>query len=112
MSTHRPWLIAICVAAAIGAVAAPAEAADAKAGQKLAATWCASCHVIGRDGQGAATDAAPTFVLIANRPITSEERLQAFLADPHKAAMKGVVLPRFEIADLAAYIVSLKEAGQ
>ncbi len=113
MSACARWVIAICVAGALGALMAPlAQAADAKAGLKLSEKWCASCHVIGPGAVGGVSDAAPTFASIANRPGTSAESLQAFLADPHKAAMKGIVLPRFEIDDLAAYIISLKESPQ
>lgn len=109
MSVNRRSLVALSVAAAIGATATPSFAADAKAGRALAETWCASCHVIGPGSQSGATDSAPTFVSIANRQGMTEAGVQTFLADPHKEAMKGIVLPRLEIADLAAYIASLKE---
>lgn len=102
-------VIAMCVVAAMDPIIGSASAADAKAGQALAEKWCASCHVVGRGGQGTASDAAPTFAAVANRPGTSEEGLRAFLAEPHRSAMKGIVLPRLEIADLAAYIMSLRE---
>ena len=85
-----------------------AMAGDAKAGKALAERWCASCHVVSDDDQAAASDAAPSFKSIANRDATTEEGLKVYLADPHKDAMKGIVLPRLEIADLAAYIMSLK----
>lgn len=108
MSAYAWAVLAIGVAAALAARVAPAVAADVKAGQVLAEKWCANCHAIGQESQSAATDAAPTFVAIANRPDVSEEGLRAFLAEPHLPAMKGIVLPRLEIADLAAYLMSLR----
>jgi mono/diheme cytochrome c family protein len=109
MAAHAWLFLAVGVTAALGAVVTPAVAADVKSGRALADKWCVSCHVIGPENQSVATDAAPTFVAIANRPSTSEEGLRAFLAEPHYSAMKGIVLPRLEIADLAAYIASLRE---
>jgi mono/diheme cytochrome c family protein len=107
----RAHAILFLVVLMLGTVVLPAlvEAADAKRGRGLAEQWCGNCHLVGTANQPAASDAAPTFTSIANRPTTSEEGLTAFLAEPHKEAMKGIVLPRLEIADLAAYIMSLKE---
>jgi cytochrome c len=85
-----------------------AEAGDAKSGKGLAERWCASCHLVSDDGQAVANDAAPSFKQIANRPATTEDGLKAYLAEPHKKAMKGIALPRLEIDDLAAYIMSLR----
>ncbi len=109
MSSFGRLVAATGLGAALCVAATSAFAADAKAGRALAEKWCVSCHVVGPTGQSAASDAAPTFVEIANRPNTSEEGLRAFLAEPHRSAMKGIVLPRLEIADLAAYIASLRE---
>ena len=70
---------------------------------------CANCHVIGEPGQQSASDVAPTFHAIANRRETTAEGLRTFLSTPHADAMKGIVLPRLEIDDLVAYIMSLRE---
>ncbi len=48
------------------------------------------------------------FKQIADRDATTEDGLATYLAEPHKEAMKGIALPRLEIADLAAYIMSLR----
>ncbi len=109
MSGFVRLIVWMGLAAVVSAAATPALAANAKAGRALAEKWCASCRVIGPGSQSAASDAAPTFVAIANRPGTSEEGLRAFLAEPHHSAMKGIALPRLEIADLAAYIASLRQ---
>lgn len=85
-----------------------ATAGDAEAGKALAERWCASCHVVSGDDQAVASDVAPGFKSIANRETTTEEGLKVYLAVPHKDAMKGLALPRLEIADLAAYIMSLR----
>lgn len=108
---RRAHAILFLLALTAGTFVLPAfaEAADAKRGLGLAEQWCGNCHLVGTTNQPAATRAAPTFTSIANQPMTSEESLTTFLAEPHKDAMKGIVLPRLEIADLAAYIMSLKE---
>jgi len=107
--TSREGLIGFGALAAAALAAPPsAEAGDAAAGKALAERWCASCHHVGADSQAMASDAAPSFKDVANRPATTEEGLATYLADPHKDAMKGIVLPRFEIANLAAYIISLR----
>lgn len=108
---RRTHAILFLLALTAGTFVLPAfvEAADAERGRGLAEQWCGNCHLVGTANQPAATDAAPTFTSIANRPTTSEASLTTFLAEPHKDAMKGIVLPRLEIADLAAYIMSLRE---
>ncbi|MGD9537460.1 MAG: c-type cytochrome [Alphaproteobacteria bacterium] len=103
---HLIGLFAVAVLA--GTAAPAARAADAEAGRGLAESWCAGCHVIGEQGQPSASDAAPTFAAIANRPDTTADGLRAFLSVPHADAMKGIVLPRLEIDDLVAYIMSLR----
>ena len=98
----------LAVAMLAGVITQAAHAADAQAGRALAESWCASCHVIGEAGQSSASDAAPTFASIANRPDATADGLRAFLSEPHADAMKGIVLPRLEIDDLVAYIMSLR----
>lgn len=96
----------IAVTAALLPLAA--HGGDVAAGKALSEKWCSSCHVVSDDGQAVATDVAPSFKSIADRSDTTEDGLKTYLAVPHKDAMKGLALPRLEIADLAAYIMSLR----
>jgi len=82
----------------------PALAADASNGQRLAMRWCAACHVVSNAQREANTD-APPFEEIAKR--FSEPGLTTFLLDPH-AKMPDMNLTRFEAADIAAYVSTLK----
>jgi mono/diheme cytochrome c family protein len=82
----------------------PALAADASNGSRLAMRWCAACHVVSNAQREAKTD-APPFEEIAKR--FSEPGLTTFLLDPH-AKMPDMNLTRFEAADIAAYVGTLK----
>jgi mono/diheme cytochrome c family protein len=94
--------------AAFGVLAAaitqPVLAADASNGGRLAMRWCAACHVVANDQREANTD-APPFEEIAKR--FSEPGLVTFLLDPH-AKMPDMNLTRFEAADIAAYVSTLR----
>ncbi len=83
-----------------------AARADAANGERLARQWCANCHVI--DGGAPATalpQGPPGFRAIAGHFDPGEMR--AFLSRPH-GAMPDLALTRAEIADLIAYIGSLR----
>ena len=85
--------------------ATPAFAAgDIAQGKKIAQRWCATCHVVSPEQTRASTD-VPTFCDIAQRK--SGEQLRIFLIDPHPK-MPDMSLTRQEIADIVAYIESLK----
>jgi mono/diheme cytochrome c family protein len=83
-------------------VAAHANAAD---GQRLAQRWCAGCHVIDGGSAGSVPQGPPSFRIVAQR--LDAGRLRAFLSRPH-APMPDLSLTRAEIADLVAYIESLR----
>ena len=83
-----------------------AARADAAAGEGLAQRWCASCHEIG--GRAAAPtvpQGPPSFRTVARR--FDAGQIRAFLTHPH-GAMPDLALTRAEIADLVAYIESLR----
>jgi mono/diheme cytochrome c family protein len=82
----------------------PALAADASNGERLAKRWCSACHVVANDQREASAD-APPFEEIAKR--FTEPGLTTFLLDPH-AKMPDMSLTRFEAADIAAYVSTLK----
>jgi mono/diheme cytochrome c family protein len=85
----------------------PSFAADADQGKAIAERWCASCHVVGKGQTGAPTDQAPPFASLAARPGFGAERLALLLLVPHPN-MPKLSLNRFEVTDLAEYILTLK----
>ena len=92
----RP-LLALVIAVA----AAPASAAgDAEAGRGLAQRWCVACH--------GGSDAAPPLDEAVNRPGRTPGTLEAWLSDPHPP-MPNLSLSRREIADLLAYLGTLRK---
>ncbi len=84
-----------------------ALAADAKVGGTIAERWCSSCHVVGPMQKSAPNDQAPPFASIARTPNFDDGRLALLLLSPHPN-MPKLTLNRFEIADLAEYIRTLK----
>jgi mono/diheme cytochrome c family protein len=81
--------------------------ADANQGKAIAERWCIGCHVVSATQKSAPADQAPPFASIALRPDFDEGRLALLLLSPHPN-MPKLALSRFEIADLAAYIRTLK----
>lgn len=94
-------------AAAFLASAGPAMAQDVQAGRELAQRWCASCHLVAPGQTTATSDSVPTFMAIAARPNVTADALRAFLAEPH-GRMPPLVLANADIANMAAYILSLR----
>jgi mono/diheme cytochrome c family protein len=84
----------------------PGVAADADNGRRLAQRWCQACHVVAESARPS-TDGAPPFATIASRPDFDAAKIALFLLDPHPK-MPDMSLTRFETADLAAYIGTLK----
>ncbi len=84
-----------------------AFAADANQGKIIAERWCSGCHVVGPEQKRAPTDQAPPFASIALRPDFDEARLALLLLAPHPN-MPKLPLSRFEVANLAEYIRTLK----
>lgn len=86
------------------------EAERIRSGANLAQDWCAECHGLGP----VASDAAPTFTMIARRDPAA---LRTFLSRPHPP-MPPLVLSNDEIDALIAYLQSLpatlkpQEAGR
>jgi mono/diheme cytochrome c family protein len=93
--------LALAVAFAIAATPALA-AGDADSGRALAQRWCRGCH--------GASDAVPPLAEAVNRPGRTPGTLQAWLADPHPP-MPNLSLTRAEIADLVAYLETLRKGN-
>jgi len=99
--------LVLATSLAVVAATAPALAADAQNGERLAHRWCESCHVVGAKQAGSGTDQAPPFATVAKRPNFDAGGLALFLLAPHPK-MPDMSLTRTEAADLAAYIATLK----
>lgn len=95
----------IAAALSLWMVSSPALAQDAVNGHRIAQDWCSTCHAIG--DEPARNDAVPSFRAIARMPGMTSLSLTAFLSTPHYR-MPDYSLTRREIADLSAYILSLK----
>jgi mono/diheme cytochrome c family protein len=84
-----------------------AAAQDVEAGHQIAQRWCSACHEIGT--APVKNDVSPSFWSIARMSSTTAMSLHAFLSTPHHR-MPDYSLSRQEIADISAYILSLKTA--
>ena len=98
-TSFKPYVLPLL----IGLCAMPALAADIASGQRIAARWCAACHMIS-PGQAQSSPDAPTFAAVAGRYEPRELRL--FLMAPYPR-MPNMPLSQPEIADLVAYIRTL-----
>lgn len=88
-----------------GLASRPAGAGDPEPGRKLVQKWCSSCHYV--EGSDAASDAAPAFSEIANRPTATEGGWRAWLSDPHPP-MPNLHLSNEEIDAVIAFLKSLR----
>ena len=90
---------------------APAQAQDAAAGKRIAKEFCSACHAVDLRRRRSPNPAAPPFRAVARMSSTTETSLGVFLTTSHEP-MPNFVLSRREIADLTAYILSLRKPGQ
>jgi mono/diheme cytochrome c family protein len=92
--------------AVVVALSGPAFGQDALTGEEIARRWCSGCHEVGR--APVRNDAIPSFAAIARLPSTTTLSLRVFLGTPHHR-MPDYSLTRQEIADVSAYILSLRD---
>jgi mono/diheme cytochrome c family protein len=81
------------------------EPGNAEAGHELAATLCASCHIVGDERRG--SDLAPPFPMIAKDPDTSLIELHAWVGPAHPMLPDLALTPK-QVADINAYLDSLR----
>jgi len=102
-----------CTPAAPTDTQATAEAPVAEAvyrGAAIAGQVCAQCHAIG--GAGPQIHAgAPTFRSVVENPATTAESLTTWLNSSHPT-MPHYLFPENDVADLVAYILSLRHKPQ
>jgi mono/diheme cytochrome c family protein len=82
-----------------------AGAADPAEGGRLAATWCANCHLISAAGPGPRNDAVASFPAIAARPGANAAGIAAFIRVPH-AGMPDHGLTNRQAEDIAAWLMA------
>lgn len=106
----RFYLLAgLALLASVTASQAQLTGPSAEAGQAVAEKLCISCHIVGRETpEGAVLADVPTFVSIARKPNQTAEAIAGKIVMPHPP-MPQLHLSREQIADLATYILSLKD---
>jgi mono/diheme cytochrome c family protein len=97
-------MIAFPIASGHGAAQ---EIGSAARGLALAQQVCARCHAVQKQQTQSPNDDAPTFQAIASVPGMTAIALSAALHTSHQT-MPNLVLDRDELADVVAYILSLK----
>lgn len=89
----------------------PVEASDAAyRGAAVAAQVCSQCHDVGQGTAPAQQIGAPAFRDIAMRAGSTPEGLAEWMAANHPK-MPNYLFPEGQVTDLAAYIMSLRDAA-
>jgi mono/diheme cytochrome c family protein len=84
------------------------NAPDPTHGQELASKLCSNCHLVGSGQQEQANADVPSFHEIANKQGQTAEAIMAHIVLP-KHPMPTIPLTKSELADLSAYILSLRD---
>jgi mono/diheme cytochrome c family protein len=84
------------------------SASDAERGKHLASRLCSTCHLVGDPEQRQANVDVPSFREIANKGGQTAGAIMAHIVLP-KHPMPVISLTKAELADLSAYILSLRE---
>lgn len=103
-------VICVVIAAAVGAASAGVHAQETGSVSQGLATVeerCAGCHGIARGAEYSPTFGSPTFEQIALTPGMTATALSAALKTSHRT-MPNLMLGSDELADITAYILSLK----
>jgi mono/diheme cytochrome c family protein len=87
--------------------APPTTLPDSAYGQSLAEKLCSNCHLVGT-GQKQANVDVPSFAEIANQAGQTEGSIMAKIVLP-KHPMPTIPLTMSELADLAAYTMTLRD---
>lgn len=83
---------------------------DPERGKALAGRVCTNCHLVNSAQQNINID-VPSFREIANKEAQTEGAIMARIVLPSHP-MPEIPLTKREIADLAAYIMSLRDPGE
>jgi mono/diheme cytochrome c family protein len=86
----------------------PACAGNTADGLRLARTLCTNCHIVEPGGASREVVAGvPSFMAVANKEAQTADKIGTYILNPHPP-MPQVQLTTAELADIAAYIMSLK----
>jgi mono/diheme cytochrome c family protein len=103
--------VSVCLLLLVAGVAFAAKIPgqpDPEHGKRLAESLCSNCHLIGAGTQEHVNADVPSFREIANIKGQTTGDLIAHIILP-KHPMPQIPLTREELADLAAYIISLRD---
>ncbi len=100
-------LLSLFMAGAAFAAKIPGQP-DPEHGKTLAESLCSNCHLVGAGTQEHVNADVPSFREIANVPGRTAGDIIGFIILP-KHPMPEIPLTKAELADLAAYIVSLRD---
>ena len=102
-----PWLVPAVLA--LITPSAHAQDGDATAGYAFARQACGACHVVGAEQQAPRhLVIGPAFRGIANTRGMTATALRVFLTTSHPK-MPNLILTLDEIADVSAYVLSLRD---
>ena len=100
---------AVLIAIAFNAVFyAQAQAADAKAGERVAQAYCVRCHDISahpKSDPATRSGGPPPFVGVIKARELTEEKMRGLLRLPH-GEMNTVMLAQRDIDDVIAFVMS------
>jgi mono/diheme cytochrome c family protein len=100
--------VALAVALAATAFNANAEDSDIATGHAFAREACEVCHMVeAEEGSSRMIVIGPAFRNIANTPGMTATAIRVFLTSSHPK-MPNLILTPEEIADVSAYILSLR----
>lgn len=94
-----------------GVAASVTPRPDPDKGQALAERVCTGCHLVARETSSSTVAAdVPSFPAIANKEGQTMEAIAGRIVIPHPP-MPAIALSREEIANVVAYIMTLRDKG-
>ena len=102
-----------------GAQAETTSSEQIEAGRKFAGRVCGACHVVTqqRDELPVLAQPGPSFAVLAQRPLLTEQSLRELLGSNHRTlgpaqAMPNPRLADYQIDEIVAFMMSLKAGRQ
>ena len=117
MSIRKSTLLTLTLLAGLASpVRAETPSSDQiAAGRNFASRVCGACHVVTqqRDELPVLAPPGPSFAVLAQRPLLTEQTLREFLGSNHSAmgpheAMPNPRLADYQIDEIVAFMMSLK----
>lgn len=116
MTIRKSTLVTLMLMAGLASAQAETPPGDlVAAGRKFAQRVCGVCHVVTqqRDELPVLAPPGPSFAVLAQRPLLTEQALREFLASNHRTlgpheAMPNPRLVDYQIDEIVAFVMSLK----